>query len=344
MKKCKYSFYPRAITWEITNKCNLSCEMCWLWGKKSIGKSFIQKELSLDEVKKIALDISEFKPIIYLTGGEPFIRKDIMEIIEYLKSKGLCIALTTNGTLITKKIGKKLVGKLDGITFSLDGSAEVHNRIRGKGNFEKAISGLKSILDARLGLDLPIVRINFTISNQNYNILHDMVDLSEELEVDILQFNHLWFTDKKSADLHYLTLKNLFGIECKGIYGYVSEIKIDPLLLHKEIEAIKNKKTGLYITFNPDLNSKSEIQKYYTDPKFKFKKRCLYPWFSARIMPNGDLSPCLDYHLSEYLIGNLKQNTFKELWNSEKYRYFRKILKEKESFPGCSRCCGLFAF
>lgn len=337
-----FSFYPSHIVWEITNKCNLNCEMCWLQDFSGIKKDFLKNELNFEEITKIADELSIFKPLIYITGGEPFLREDMIRILKYLHKKKFVVTLTTNGTLITSKIAKT-IGKdlLDGISFSLDGNEEIHDKIRGEGNFEKTIKGIKNVIKNRKGA-LPIVKINFTISKQNYKILSDFIELTKSLNADEIQFQHLWFTDRKHAESHRRMMKKLFRIDCEGINNYISDPQIDSNELKNIINRLLNTKTDLSFSFYPNIRTSEEIRKFYNNINYSFRKRCVNPWFSASIKPNGNLCPCPDYYIPEYTFGNLKNHTFKELWMNKKARVFRSTLKRMKYFPGCLRCCGLF--
>ncbi len=334
-----YSLPPENLLFEITNRCNLRCKMCWLWSKHGVGKAFsLKKELSTSEIKGIIDDVSKFKPIIYFIGGEPLVRKDMVDILDYTKKKKLICTLTTNGTLMDKSLAKRVVETgVDLITFSIDGDQEANDKIRGKGNFKKALKGLENVLERKR--ELPIVRINITVSENNYYKLSDIVkNLLSRIDakkLDELKIQQLWFTDKKHAEAHKKVIKKNFAIETAGIDGYIYENKMDLKVLKRELEKLKclgNAK----IKFQPDYDP----EKYY-DLSVVFKKRCVRPWISASIKSNGDLILCPDYYLPEYILGNLKDMCFEKLWNSEKALKFRRILKKRKMFPGCKRCCGV---
>ncbi|MBI5417001.1 radical SAM protein [Candidatus Poribacteria bacterium] len=130
--------FPMIVNWAITGRCNLRCTHCY--GTYGI----VQKdELPIEIVKKT---IDELKKMgtkrITIEGGEPLVREDIKEIIDYIHKKNIEMSLCTNGILIEKYIGF-LKDKIDLIVLSLDGCKENHDAIRGKGNFEKVISALK---------------------------------------------------------------------------------------------------------------------------------------------------------------------------------------------------------
>jgi MoaA/NifB/PqqE/SkfB family radical SAM enzyme len=153
---------------------------------RSVVNQVIEKELTFSEIKRIIDEISGFKPFepsFTITGGEPFLRNDILEIMKYIELKGLRYSFITNGSLITKKIADKIV-ELNpvGITFSIDGPEEIHDEIRGvNGTFKKAIRALTMIRSQK---NIPIT-INCVISAINLPYLEDMVYLAKDLGVNL---------------------------------------------------------------------------------------------------------------------------------------------------------------
>ena len=87
-----------------------------------------------------------------------------------------------------------------------------------------------------------------------------------------------------------------------------------------------------------------DISKYYENPKNMFGYgRCVSPWLTAELMPNGDVALCRDY--PDYKIGNITQDSILNIFNSEKAKKFRQVLKEEGGlFPICARCCGLMGW
>jgi radical SAM protein with 4Fe4S-binding SPASM domain len=173
--------YPYHVVWELTNRCNLNCIHCYAGSVESS-----QNELTTEEGKRLLDQIAtvdDFRMIV-ITGGEPLIRKDIFELIEYAGRLGFRVVLSTNGTLLTTQIAKDLV-KLGVVNFSisLDGSTrESHEKIRRKsGCFDSAMEGIKaaSVTGACL-------QVNFTAMKQNLAEFPAVMDLAHKLKVDIL--------------------------------------------------------------------------------------------------------------------------------------------------------------
>lgn len=135
--KINHKRVPLMVNWAITGRCNLRCIHCYG------GYGVVQKdELSTDIVKNT---IDELKKMgtkrINIEGGEPLLREDIKEIIDYVHKKNIEISVCTNGILLGEYVDF-LKEKVDLVVLSLDGCEECHDSIRGKGNFEKVIKAL----------------------------------------------------------------------------------------------------------------------------------------------------------------------------------------------------------
>ncbi len=150
--------FPAHPVWEITLACNLKCIHC----HASSGKPH-DDELSTEQGLRLLEEIAsirEFRMLV-LTGGEPLIRKDIFEILEYGKKLGLKFVIATNACLITEEIALRLKeNNVAGVAISLDSyDSKIHNFIRGNLNaFNLAIRGIKNAKKAGL-----VIQINFTV-------------------------------------------------------------------------------------------------------------------------------------------------------------------------------------
>jgi AdoMet-dependent heme synthase len=173
--------YPYHVVWEVTTRCNLDCIHCYAGSVDST-----QTELSTAEGKRLLDQIAEIDKfrMIVITGGEPLLRKDIFELVEYAGQLGFKIIFSTNGTLLTPEMAGDLA-RLGVVNFSisLDGfTADCHESIRRKpGSYQGAIDGLKAA--ARTGVCL---QVNFTAMRRNLPELPGVIDLAESLKADIV--------------------------------------------------------------------------------------------------------------------------------------------------------------
>ncbi|WP_088189449.1 putative heme d1 biosynthesis radical SAM protein NirJ1 [Desulfosporosinus sp. FKA] len=236
------------VVWNTTRTCNLKCAHCYM-------ESDAQKytgELSTEEGKHFIDDLADFKcPVILFSGGEPLIRPDFFELAEYAISKGLRATLSTNGTLITPEVAKRL--KKIGVSYvgiSLDGLQDVNDKFRGKeGAFKAAMEGIQNCVAVgqRVGL-------RFTINHHNLQELDSIFDFIEAENIDRVCFYHLVYSGRgskmisddvtpeesrrametiirRTRDFEERGLKKeILTVDnhCDGVYMYVQALKDDP--------------------------------------------------------------------------------------------------------------------
>ncbi len=177
----KKEYTPRLIFWEVTKGCNLRCIHCRATATELMSPNDLPTEKALDIISQIA---NFGNPILVLSGGEPLYRADIFELAEYATSRGLRVALATNGTLVTKDVAQKIKNAgIKRVSISLDGSdATTHDTFRGiPGAFDAAIYGMKNL--QQVGVS---VQINTTIARHNAHQLPAVLELARTLGADAL--------------------------------------------------------------------------------------------------------------------------------------------------------------
>ncbi len=168
-----------SITWESTSKCNLKCVHC--------ARAICTDELSTKEILRVLEESTELGTTFFtIAGGEPLLREDIFEILEYATDLGLHTEVLTNGTLLTPKIVKGLEKALvDGIRVSLDyADKNKYDRWRGsQGAFERVIKGLKILSGSSMR-----VGINSTIMLDNLSEIDALMNLATKEKVNYIRF------------------------------------------------------------------------------------------------------------------------------------------------------------
>ena len=166
----------RLIAFEVTRTCNLICKHC----RGDSKKMTYPDELTFKEIQSILDNVASFSsPIIIITGGEPFTRKDIFDITAYSTSLGLRTVLATCGHFLNDDNVQKLIDTgISRISVSLDGAThDVHDNFRGiPGAFETAVKGLQTA--RKHGLDF---QINSTLTALNIDELEAIHDLAGSL-------------------------------------------------------------------------------------------------------------------------------------------------------------------
>ncbi|MCG8618433.1 MAG: radical SAM protein [Desulfobacterales bacterium] len=159
---------PKVIHLMLTRACNLSCIYCHP-DRNACG------ELSASEWKQLIDRLTETygRLTLLVKGGEPMLRKDLMEILRHIKSKGHKIFLITNGTLIlNEKTARRLETCVDHVEICLDGiSPETTDPVKGEGVFERAMTGIKFLHQTRVKLGL-----SFVIQKENKSILWEPLE------------------------------------------------------------------------------------------------------------------------------------------------------------------------
>jgi 12,18-didecarboxysiroheme deacetylase len=236
------------VVWNMGRRCNLKCVHCYAQSKDIEYKD----ELTTAQGKALIDDLAQFgAPVILFSGGEPTMRKDLPELAMYARSKGMRAVISTNGTLIDKKMAKVLkdIG-LSYVGVSLDGMKETNDNFRGvKGAFDAALNGMRNCLAEGVKVGL-----RFTINKKNVKDIPAIFDLLEKEKIPRVCFYHLVYAgrgskmveeelsheeSRKTLDIIMDRTKALhekgFPIEvltvdnhCDGPYVYFRLLKEDP--------------------------------------------------------------------------------------------------------------------
>jgi len=315
---------PLIVTFSITNKCNSRCKTCNVW--KQPNRS--SEELSLDEVEKIFKSIGKLY-FLNISGGEPFLRNDIVEIIRlgqrymhpnliHIPSNGLLTDLIeTRVREIFEVISRKTFLT---IKLSLDGIGELHDDIRGvKNNFTKVIETYSRLSNLRKEYPNFHLGFNTIISKFNLNHLDEIIEYARSLNPD----SYVTEIAENRAELF-----NLFD-----------DITPDTETYEKLILSFKE-------SMKKNLKSRRSISKYteafrlvyydYVVRILKEKRQILpcYAGFSnAHLNPFGEVWPCciLAYNQS---MGNVRDFdcNFKKLWTSSKAKAVREYIKDSRCY------------
>ena len=212
------------IQWHFIESCNLRCVHCYQHNYKKEHLA-IEKLIQIAENIDMALCKWNKKGRISLTGGEPFLKLDLLfTLLDYFeKSKTFYwIGLLTNGTLINDVIANRLekYSKLSELQISIDGStSENHDKIRGKGSFDKAINSVKIL--KKHGF---FISIMFTLHKQNKNEVIPMLELAERLGVDAITIERITPMNKEDIKRFYMSPEELHDTY-KKIYDKKLEIE-----------------------------------------------------------------------------------------------------------------------
>ncbi|HJY33457.1 MAG TPA: radical SAM protein, partial [Vicinamibacterales bacterium] len=190
---------PSGVVYEATMRCNLHCDFCYVGDLLNIEGQW-RDELAIDALRTAFPEREGLQ--VNLTGGEIFMRKDILSVLALFEDKGYdCGCLTTNGTIITEARAEALAelalrGFLKHISVSIDGPRDLHDVARGqKGTFDKTTAGIRRLREAAGRKGAPLrISINTTVAKESLETLDQMVDVASELGIEAIGLNHLMYS------------------------------------------------------------------------------------------------------------------------------------------------------
>jgi len=318
------------VVWNMTRRCNLKCIHCY----SNSADIDYPDELTTEEGKKLIDDLAAFgSPVILFSGGEPLIRKDLLELAQYATDKGMRAVISTNGTLITQEIAARLrkIG-LSYVGVSLDGLKKTHDRFRGKkGAFDAAIEGIRNCRDAGIK-----VGIRFTVNKHNLADVPDMFGLLRYEKIERMCFYHLVYTGRGSKlreeDLTHEETRKLVDL----IAAQTKQMFDDGL--SPEILTVDNHADGPYLY----LKMKKE------DPRRAKEILELLEMNEGNssglgigcVSWDGEVYP--DQFWRNQSLGNVRQRPFSKIWTDEKNGLLMKLKDKKKHVHGrCAKCVWL---
>jgi radical SAM protein with 4Fe4S-binding SPASM domain len=319
------------VFWNLTDRCNLSCTHCYSWsgpGRHPVG------ELSTDEAFGLIDDLVGMGvPLIIFSGGEPLLREDIWELARHAADRGLKMALSTNGTLITTEIARKI--KECGIEYagiSLDGArAETHDRFRNSpGSFERTISAFTCCQEAGLRCGVRI-----TLTKQNYNELEALIALS--LTLGASRFCLYWLVPSGRGIESYQQLqlgKNEVPEVLNTLYRKAKETDPETMefLTVDAPQDCINLLASLERDGSPDLAEARELLQ-------SLHGGCSAGIRVANIDPQGNVYPCQFARSDNFFAGNIRERPFNKIWTDTTNPVLARFRQKPARLGGrCTDC------
>lgn len=322
---------PYVLELRVSHKCNLNCVFCPGYDKTVNQKSSLSTKKWKDVIKQASeLDI---KQCLFFSDLEPLMHKDALELMLEIKKHRLLGKITTNGTLLTKKVCEALVkAGWDEINVSLEGpDTGTNDAIRGRGVFKlvsKNLLNLKRVKE-KIGYDKPKVMFHTVLTNRVYKKLDKMILLAHYLGVDAVNFHPISIWNQESRRLE-LTKEQY----------------------NNSLKYIKNasragKKLGVHTNIGSFAKRKWEKEsirgkKGYNSPQKSSKHPfldidCYLPWYFISVHEDGRVNPCHTIHESKE---NVKNRSLKDIWEGAYFNSIRKKIEEEKFPKRCyTNCC-----
>jgi MoaA/NifB/PqqE/SkfB family radical SAM enzyme len=327
------------ITLELTYRCNVQCEFCFLKDSVLYQK---RDELTAAEIARLAQQARPYGASFFLTGGEPLLRRDLAEIVGAIKGCGLKVGLNTNGLLLDQHVGAELrAAGLDYVIVSLHGPRELHDCLENRsGSFDRVLANLQAFAAAK---GATRVLVNCVVARGNHARLSELPGLLASVPIDGLTFQHESFLTGKEVRQHERVWQAFFPERpLPMVYQSSGYGQRDFAAMEREVEALvgaeARRRWPFPIFFKPLLKGQ-ELRDWYTSD-LQVKGRCLYIWTDTRVEPDGLVNAC---QVMPTPMGNLRAQPLAEILNAAIYREFRARNREAGGvFPACARCCKLY--
>jgi len=279
------------IQWHLTERCNLWCKHCYQ-GERGTD------ELTLPEIKSVIAEVVAllrgwtethgitFHPSFNITGGEPFLRADLYDILEEIRKQGIDVYLLTNGMLVSREKANKLADLgIKGVQVSIEGPEEVHDDIRGTGSFEASTAGIERLVD----MGIPVT-INVTLSSLNASQMKKILAYGSHTGAKRVGFSRLVPYGRGS----YLLSRMLTPEQVKDLYGSILSCEL------RGVEIVTGDPVAAQMTF-ASKGDGGDIA----------VSGCAAGVAGLTIHPNGNVSPCRRMPIS---LGNVRTDSLREIW------------------------------
>ena len=307
----------------ITGKCNLNCLHCYLARRK-------WDELTLEEIKELIKQAAEMNVASFsITGGEPFIREDLMDILRELDQKEMKIeGLFTNGTMLPSDFIDQ-VRPIQEFPFfvSINGpSSETHNEFMGANDaFKKSIETIRILTQSGIRV-FANTSLNVFFDNEQqlakiYQLIKDLHIYRWRISSPFLEGS--W---KENFEKYGISTETELQIMLKILKMWLDDGRPFELELGHIFRYIKGKC----------------IQRVYSENDYV----CDYFRDRIVIMPNGEISACSLLIAPPYILGNIRNHSLQEIWESDKMRYYKDLKISDVMEDKCRSCtkiaqCGM---
>lgn len=280
------SGYPYWLIIDPVNFCNLKCPFCPTGQERGSRKRAI---LSFDNFRKIIDEIGPYLiHIDFCNWGEPFLNRQLPEMIKYAERHYVDTKVDTNLNLLTEEDAEKIVlSGLDKIIVSIDGiTPETYSRYRVGGDFDKVMENLGILVKKKKELKkaTPYITWQFLVFRHNEHEVEEAKKIGCDLGVDHVGITKAFIGEK------------------------------DWIPLNEELSNYRQE--GLGSGYTSDGLKKPQ------------GTMCNWPWEAITMNPNGSVSPCCSVEDEKDDFGNIFQQPFREVWNNEKYRMARRYIKD----------------
>ncbi len=319
---------PVCLYLEVTNRCNLLCTTC----PRTYEELEPPADMSWELFRSIVDQVPDLVRAVLHGVGEPMLVANLPRMVRYLKDRGVYVLFNTNGTVLSERNGRALIGaELDELRVSLDASnRESFKAIRGRDYFTRIVRNVRAFreLQEREGHTKPQVSAWLTGLKETVRELPAFVKLAAEIGIKEIYLQRMVFFDH-SAIGKARPDQALFEQLTREEAAYLTQAE--------------DLACSLGITFSASgAASEPSLSLKRTDDRSPWSL-CRRPWSLMYFTANGRTLPCCIAPFSQhgydnYTLGDATQQTLREIWNGPAYRKFRKALLSDQPPAACANC------
>ncbi|MCK5610738.1 radical SAM protein [Candidatus Pacearchaeota archaeon] len=250
---------PIVVGWNITYKCNLKCQYC---GYPSRKVNELDTENVISLIDEMA---SSGTKILIMSGGEPLLRKDLGQIIEYLRTKDIYVIIYSNGLLVEENI--EHINGADEIQISLDGPQDINDLIRGNGVYDKVLRAIEICKNENIKTNISTV-----ICRENVGHLPDILDIAKKYNVGV----------------SFQPVGRRFSGDSNSYEDFPSRIAPSEYEYRGAISYLINEKRKGNVLINNSLSGLRHFSRYLRNREI----RCVANLISCVIEPDGKIFTC----------------------------------------------------
>ena len=320
------------VVWNITRACNLKCVHCY--NDSGAGKTF--NDVTTAKAKAVLDDLAGFGvPSVLFSGGEPLMRPDLFDLIQYAGQRGLRTVISTNGTLITADAAKRINDcGVSYVGISLDGIGQINDKFRGvSGAFEKAVEGIRNCMAAgiRVGLRL-------TLTKRNVEDLEGLFGFFETEAIERACFYHFVPSGRGEA------------IASEDLTHSQSRDAVDTILAKTKQFKEAGRKTDILTVDNHVDGIYLYLKLLKEDPGRAEKVWELLTWNGGGLYSSGVGIGCIDFNgkvhadqfWGHYDLGDIHERPFSKIWTDPDEPLLKGLRNRRGYVKGRCRLCKFF--
>jgi MoaA/NifB/PqqE/SkfB family radical SAM enzyme len=321
---------PTVLYLETTNRCDSLCRTCI----RTFQTLEPPKDLTLHELTRIVDQLPRLQRVLLHGIGEPLLNPQLLEMIAYLKARGITVVFNSDAIGLTDRKRRGLVQSgLDELRVSMDAATpETFRAVRGVPMFHRVVENVTALVELQreLGVNIPRVSLWFTVMKNNVRELPDFIRLAGKIGAAEVNVQRLIYYGQGMA------------VQEQSLYGTLTALESRLLAEAAEL----GRELGISLKASGDTTPEASLT---PEERERPWAGCQRPWNLSYVTANGNVLPCCispwtARNYAGLILGNAVQESFVEIWNGERYRRFRTQFETHEAPDPCRGCGRLWSY